>query len=102
MSQSSVVDAETAGSKHPYIFGKTGSVAWAEVWSDIGPLSETVMKGQTVHRLDGMLHRHLSALVIHLCRSLVLQQPDGVKLTAGAIPVVDICEALKEAQENVI
>ena len=42
------------------------------------------------------------AIVIHLCRSLVLQQPDGVKLTAGAIPVVDICEALKEAQENVI
>ncbi|KZV71818.1 hypothetical protein PENSPDRAFT_650380 [Peniophora sp. CONT] len=47
--------AETAGSQHPYIFGKTGSVAWAEIWSDIGPLSESVMKGQTVHRLDDLL-----------------------------------------------
>ncbi|VDB99941.1 unnamed protein product [Peniophora sp. CBMAI 1063] len=47
--------AETVGNQHPDIFGKTGAVAWAEIWSDIGPLSESVMKGKTVHRLDDLL-----------------------------------------------
>ncbi|KAI0035068.1 hypothetical protein K488DRAFT_44039 [Vararia minispora EC-137] len=47
--------AEIAGSKHPSIFGKAGSIAWSELWEMIGPVSIRVMAGETVHRKDDLL-----------------------------------------------
>jgi len=39
--------------KHPVIFGMSGPLAWAEIWSSIGPLSELVLSGTPVYKEDG-------------------------------------------------
>jgi signal transduction histidine kinase/DNA-binding response OmpR family regulator len=33
------------GGKHPWALGKPASVVWSEIWSDIGPLLDTALKG---------------------------------------------------------
>nr|XP_031864017.1 uncharacterized protein CI109_000661 [Kwoniella shandongensis]KAA5531089.1 hypothetical protein CI109_000661 [Kwoniella shandongensis] len=38
--------------KHPDVFGVSGAVAWAEIWDQLGPLSELVMSGTTMWRED--------------------------------------------------
>ncbi|KAI0320178.1 hypothetical protein OF83DRAFT_1281345 [Amylostereum chailletii] len=47
--------AEIAGSKHPAIFGKAGSKAWAELWEMIGPVSQRVMAGEPIYRKEDLL-----------------------------------------------
>lgn len=39
--------------KHPHLFGMSGPVAWAEIWNQIGPLSELVLSGTPVYKEDG-------------------------------------------------
>ena len=39
--------------KHPHLFGMSGPVAWAEIWNQIGPLSELVLSGTPVFKEDG-------------------------------------------------
>ncbi|WVF67533.1 hypothetical protein IAT40_002289 [Kwoniella sp. CBS 6097] len=41
--------------KHPHIFGMSGTVAWAEIWSSIGPLAELVLSGTPVSKEDDFL-----------------------------------------------
>nr|ODN91900.1 hypothetical protein L203_01154 [Cryptococcus depauperatus CBS 7841] len=41
--------------KHPYIFGMSGAVAWSEIWSALGPLSELVLGGTPVYKEDDLL-----------------------------------------------
>ncbi|OCF32740.1 hypothetical protein I316_05661 [Kwoniella heveanensis BCC8398] len=41
--------------KHPHIFGMSGSVAWAEIWSSLGPLAELVLSGTPVSKEDDFL-----------------------------------------------
>ncbi|KAG8900968.1 hypothetical protein FRB99_005658 [Tulasnella sp. 403] len=36
--------AVMAGTKHPQLFGQHGKIAWAEIWEEIGPLADIVMK----------------------------------------------------------
>lgn len=47
--------AAIAGSKHPFIFGKAGSVAWGELWEMIGPVSARVLQGETIFRTEDLL-----------------------------------------------
>jgi hypothetical protein len=51
------LDAELANvqtiHKHPHIFGMSGPIAWAEIWNQVGPLSETVLSGTPVFKEDG-------------------------------------------------
>ncbi|KAI0035069.1 hypothetical protein K488DRAFT_83402 [Vararia minispora EC-137] len=47
--------AGVAGKRHPDIFGKSGSKAWAELWETLGPLASRVQDGQTVHRTEDQL-----------------------------------------------
>ncbi|KAL1744064.1 hypothetical protein HDZ31DRAFT_39460 [Schizophyllum fasciatum] len=46
---------ETAGSKHPQMFGQSGPVAWAELWEKIGPLMEDVYNGVTLWKENDLL-----------------------------------------------
>nr|XP_019006639.1 uncharacterized protein I203_00231 [Kwoniella mangroviensis CBS 8507]OCF70100.1 hypothetical protein I203_00231 [Kwoniella mangroviensis CBS 8507] len=41
--------------KHPHIFGMSGTIAWAEIWTAIGPLSELVLNGTPVCKEDDFL-----------------------------------------------
>ncbi|ORY35646.1 hypothetical protein BCR39DRAFT_511288 [Naematelia encephala] len=41
--------------KHPYLFGMSGPIAWAEIWNSIGPLSELVLSGTPVYKEDDFL-----------------------------------------------
>ncbi|WVQ68391.1 uncharacterized protein L199_006599 [Kwoniella botswanensis] len=41
--------------KHPHIFGMSGTVAWAEIWNALGPLSELVLSGTPVCKEDDFL-----------------------------------------------
>jgi len=36
--------AMTLGAKHPWALGRPASEVWAEIWNDIGPRAETVMR----------------------------------------------------------
>jgi hypothetical protein len=56
--------AVMAGSKHPEIFGKTGSTAWSELWETLGPLSVRVLAGETVYRTEG---KFIDSLFVWLC-----------------------------------
>ena len=47
------VSIETAGPKHPHMFGQAGAVAWAELWERIGPLMEDVCNGLTLWKENG-------------------------------------------------
>ncbi|KAG8934136.1 hypothetical protein FRC02_010513 [Tulasnella sp. 418] len=47
--------AAMAGVKHPGTFAQKGSVAWAEIWNAIGPLAESVMRGNSVAKQDDLL-----------------------------------------------
>ena len=47
------VSIETAGPKHPHMFGQAGAVAWAELWERIGPLMEDVCNGMTLWKENG-------------------------------------------------
>lgn len=42
-------------SKHPDLFGMSGSTAWAEIWSALGPLCEVVLGGTSVYKEDDFL-----------------------------------------------
>lgn len=45
----------TLGVKHPWALGQPASVVWREIWSDVGPLVEHVMKtGESTYN-EGML-----------------------------------------------
>ncbi|WWC63422.1 uncharacterized protein I303_106024 [Kwoniella dejecticola CBS 10117] len=41
--------------KHPHIFGMSGTIAWAEIWDALGPLSELVLSGTPVTKEDDFL-----------------------------------------------
>ncbi|WWC90485.1 uncharacterized protein L201_005421 [Kwoniella dendrophila CBS 6074] len=41
--------------KHPHIFGMSGTVAWAEIWDALGPLSELALSGQPITKEDDFL-----------------------------------------------
>jgi len=45
----------------------SGPIAWAEIWNQIGPLSETVLSGTPVFKEDGTL--------LHLDLMLILRLP---------------------------
>ncbi|CAE6472804.1 unnamed protein product [Rhizoctonia solani] len=47
--------ARMIGNKHPRIFGKAGSDAWGELWSVLGPISETVRAGKATCKADDLL-----------------------------------------------
>ncbi|KAH7327637.1 hypothetical protein B0J17DRAFT_680426 [Rhizoctonia solani] len=47
--------ARMIGNKHPKIFGKAGPVAWGELWSALGPISESVRKGKATCKADDLL-----------------------------------------------
>ncbi|KAL1672325.1 hypothetical protein EV122DRAFT_271710 [Schizophyllum commune] len=46
---------ETAGPKHPQMFGQAGAVAWAELWEKIGPLMTDVYNGKTLWKENDLL-----------------------------------------------
>ncbi|TRM62099.1 hypothetical protein BD626DRAFT_548830 [Schizophyllum amplum] len=46
---------DTAGTKHPQIFGQAGAVAWAELWEKIGPLMTDVYNGATIWKQNDLL-----------------------------------------------
>ncbi|EUC55586.1 sensory histidine kinase, putative [Rhizoctonia solani AG-3 Rhs1AP] len=47
--------ARMIGNKHPRIFGKAGPVAWGELWSALGPISESVRAGKATCKADDLL-----------------------------------------------
>ncbi|KAG8961506.1 hypothetical protein FRC03_005304 [Tulasnella sp. 419] len=49
------VYAAMAGVKHPGSFAQKGSVAWAEIWNSLGPLSDSVKRGNAVAKQDDLL-----------------------------------------------
>lgn len=46
---------EPAGPKHPNLLGKTGRVGWGEIWDELEPLAQRVLKGETVSFKDHFL-----------------------------------------------
>jgi hypothetical protein len=49
--------ADMASNKHPHIFGRASHLAWAEIWSIIGPLASMVMEGKVISKKDGQFVR---------------------------------------------
>jgi PAS domain S-box-containing protein len=49
-----------AGKKHPQLLGQSGREAWAEIWTDLGPLVESVFSGVSTWSTDQLLlmNRH--------------------------------------------
>ncbi|KAJ1307039.1 hypothetical protein OPQ81_008018 [Rhizoctonia solani] len=47
--------AKMIGNKHPKIFGKPGPVAWGELWSVLGGISESVRSGKATCKADDLL-----------------------------------------------
>lgn len=41
----------------------SGPAAWAEIWAQLGPLSELVLSGTPVFKEDGKLINHVLPLV---------------------------------------
>ncbi|KAG8934137.1 hypothetical protein FRC02_010514 [Tulasnella sp. 418] len=47
--------AAMVGVKHPGSFAQKGSLAWAEMWNSLGPLTETVKQGNSVAKQDDLM-----------------------------------------------
>ncbi|RYZ20990.1 MAG: hypothetical protein EOO16_14660, partial [Chitinophagaceae bacterium] len=49
-----------AGKKHPRLLGQSGREAWAEIWTDLGPLVDSVFAGISTWSEDQLLvmNRH--------------------------------------------
>ncbi len=47
--------AMTLGAKHPWALGRPASEVWAEIWNDIGPRAETVMRTGEATWDEGLL-----------------------------------------------
>src|ERR1700759_3723312 len=45
----------TLGSKHPWALGKSAREVWSEIWSDIGPRAESVIKTGDATWDEGLL-----------------------------------------------
>lgn len=45
-----------AGEKHPHLLGKSGQVAWAEIWPDLEPLVNSVFSGTSTWSEDQLLY----------------------------------------------
>ena len=45
-----------AGEKHPNLLGKSGQVAWAEIWPDLDPLVKSVFSGTATWSEDQVLY----------------------------------------------
>lgn len=45
----------TAGSKHPELLGQPCSVGWRELWSELIPIVDNAMEGETMSFTDHFL-----------------------------------------------
>jgi len=45
-----------AGEKHPKLLGQSGQEGWTEIWSDLGPLVDSVFRGQATWSEDQLLN----------------------------------------------
>jgi PAS domain S-box-containing protein len=52
-----------AGEKHPTLLGKSGAVAWAEIWDDLGPLVDSVFAGKATWSEDQVLYMNRRGFV---------------------------------------